>query len=196
MPTISSTRLPATSTSVVAKAPKFQEPKCDISLPPRLGRPPKTSDLIIKKGWDGKTPEAALKTVLSKLQKTKVHPSNVQFVNAQINSRFRDFSVALNNVFTPNSPNRLFIDGLKPAKVEVLASMTDSRAISYKLTDAAGAASYYTRDMGGRFVPLKDPPKFVIMSAELRLSKPGLIMQYPKWSAPALGGPLSTVVEL
>ncbi len=171
----------------------FQDPACDLSLPPRLGRPPTTRDLIIKKTWDGKTPQQAAKTIRDHLMKVKVWPGNEQIVTTMIDARVRDLAVALNNVFTPKTPNRQFIDGLKPTKVEVLASTT---AIVYRLTDKNNVQKCYTRDWSGRYVEMSAPPKFVVMSAELRLTPPGLKMSYPDWSAPALAGPLTTITEL
>jgi hypothetical protein len=84
-------------------------PTPNITLPPRLGRPPTAADLIIKRTFDGLTPDQAEKKIFTAL-KGPVLAENRALVDGTIKQRVRDMQVALNNVFTPGTPNRQFLD--------------------------------------------------------------------------------------
>jgi hypothetical protein len=174
---------------------QFKDINPDIRLPDNLGRPPKATDLIINRGFDGATTDQAVAAITKNLS-NPLAPQNAALVKQQATDRYRDFNVTLNNVFTANSPNRQWLDSLKPTAVSVQSTMSAMQPITYKVTTADGQSKYYARDWSGRFAETQ-PPKGVVMDAALRLSPtPGIIMTYPKWSNPALSqAQLSTVTE-
>lgn len=175
--------------------PAFKSPAPNITLPPNLNRPPKATDLIIKKGFDGLTPDAAVRKIRSALT-SKLAPQNVALVENTARERYRDFNVALNNAFTPNTPNRKFLEGQGPGRIFVLGTMSSLNPVVYGVsTPGAPGMKYYSRDWSGSFSELPKPPGQVVMSAQLRLDPPGIAMTYPKWTNNALSGPTGTVTE-
>lgn len=187
------------TTGVIGGKPKpvkFNKPLANITLPPNLGRPPRASDLIITKGFDGKTPQQAVDAILSSLQ-TPLAAQNKAMVTQTANDRFRDFNTAMNNCFTPNSPNNTFLKSLGDKQISLVGTMSMSQPTAYKAVDPkTGDTKYYARDWSGNFAELSKPPQNVVMEARLRLDPPGLAMTYPKWSSPSLSGPLSTITEM
>jgi hypothetical protein len=183
-----------TGTGIDPITKPLPKPTPDISLPPKLNRPPTTNDLIIKRTFDGKTPDVAEKTVLRGLQNA-VAPQNANFVNATIKQRVRDMQVALNNVFTKGTPNRQFLESKMPADISIIGSMSSSNAIVYKVTAKGGEPKYFSRGWAGQFVEMPKPPIQVVMEGKLTLDPMGLQMTYPQWENRALAGPLSTIIE-
>ncbi len=175
---------------------KFATPKPNITLPPNLGRPPRATDLIIKRGFDGITPDAAVRKITANLTNA-LAPQNRALVESTARDRHRDFNVALNNVFTPNTPNRQFLEGLNPTSIAVIGTMSAMTPVVYEVKSAGQLKpKFYARDWSGRFSEIPKPPGNVVMSARVRLEPPGLSMSYPKWTNPALSGPLTTITEL
>jgi hypothetical protein len=170
-------------------------PTPDISLPPRLNRPPTPNDLIIKKTFDGLTPQQAEAKVRTAF-KGSVAPQNEALVAGTVKQRVRDMQVALNNVFTPGTPNRRFLDSLQPAKINVLASLSSSNPIVYQVTKEGQPPKYYSKGWSGQFAELSKPPLQVVMNAELSLDPRGLRMKYPSWQNAGLAGPITTITEL
>lgn len=175
---------------------KFKEPQAVIELP-RLNRPPKATDLIIKKGFDGKTPDEAVATVVSKLA-TPLAPGNKKLVEDTAMRANRDFNVALNNVFSPGSPNNKFVAQFAGRTVSVLGTMSSMQPVVYKVEGRGMEPTrFYARDWSGNFSEMQKPPTQVVMEAKVRLSPPGIAMNYPQWSNKSLATyPLSTITEL
>lgn len=171
------------------RPPRYAEPKAQVTLPPNLGRPPKASDLVIKRGFDGKTPDQAVDTIRRRLT-SPVLPTREEFLLATARERHRDFTVALNNVFTPGSPNEVFLKSLGNVQITVLGQMSLVTPIVYKAVNpASGETKHYTRDWTGNFAPLTEPLLSVVMEARVRIDPPGLIMKYPSWSNRGLSHP-------
>ena len=91
-------RVPTVVPPTVTKL-KLLPLKAHITLPPKLGRPPTTADLIIKRTFDGLTPAAAAKEITRHFKGT-IAPQNKTLVSTTVDARVRDMQVALNNVFT------------------------------------------------------------------------------------------------
>lgn len=168
--------------------------KAQISLPPRLPHPPTAADLIITKTFDGLTPEAAAKKIKSSFRGA-IAPQNQRLVDTTVNERVRDLQVALNNVFTKGSPNRKFLEGQLPAEIAVLASLSPSSRVVYKLTPKGGEPQYFTKGWGGAIVPMQRPPLQVVAEARISLDPPGQRITYPRWENKALAGQITTITE-
>jgi hypothetical protein len=178
------------------RPPKFATPKANITLPPNLGRPPTTKDLIIKKGFDGKTQAQAVESIMKGLT-SKLDPRNEKFVRETAAVRFRDFNVAMSNSFVPNSPNNSLLKNLGNQQLSLLGTMSSLQPAVYKAVNPqTGVTKYYAKDWTGNYGELPKPPVNVVMEARLRLDPPGLVMSYPKWKNGALSGPTSTITEL
>lgn len=187
--------LPGTVVTPDVPGPAFKPPKPNITLPPNLNRPPKATDLIIKRGFDGLTPDAAVKKIRAALT-SPLAPQNAALVESTARERYRDLNVALNNVFTPNTPNRKFLEGLKPSTLRVIGTMSSLNPVVYAVTTrGTPGVKYYSRDWSGNFAELPKPPGQVVMSAAIRLEPPGIAMTYPKWKNSALSGPTGTITE-
>lgn len=196
--------LPTTpTTSTISGRPtpldpvKFSPPQALIELPKGLNRPPKATDLIIKKGFDGLPPERAVGNIVSKLT-TPLAPQNKKLVEDTALRTHRDFNVALNNVFTAGSPNNKFLAQFAGQNVSVLGTMSSMQPVVYKVEGRGMEPTrYFSRDWSGNFAEMQKPPGQVVMEAKVRLSPPGLSMSYPQWSNKALGSyPLTTITEL
>ncbi len=175
---------------------RLPPPNPDIELPPNLGRPPTANDLIIKRTFDGLTPEAAASKIKNALQGS-VAPQNQQLVDTTVTARVRDMQVALNNVFTPGTPNRKFLESKLPADIQLLGSMSGSNPVVYQITPTQprGAPQYYTKDWSGNFVQMPKPPIQVVMQAKVVLNPMGLKMDYPAWQNKGLAGQITTITE-
>lgn len=182
---------PAVIDPITKPLPK---PKPNITLPPKLGRPPTTADLIIKRTFDGLTPAAAENKVRFAFQGT-IAPENAKLVSTTISARVRDMQVALNNVFTKGTPNRAFLESKLPAEIQVLGSLSASTPICYQVTQRGQEPKYFTKNWSGGFVEMPKPPIQVVMKGKLTLEPMGLQMTYPKWQNKALAGPLTTITE-
>jgi hypothetical protein len=187
---VSPSTLPATSTGKLKLLPL----KANITLPKKLNRPPTSADLIINKTFDGLTPKAAAKQVTTQFKGT-IAPQNKNLVETTVTARVRDMQVALNNVFTKGTPNRRFLDSQQPAAIAVIASLSSSNAIVYKVTKPNEEAKYFTRDWSGGFVQMPQPPIQVVMEGRISLDPPALRMTYPEWQNKALGGQITTITE-
>lgn len=176
---------------------KFQPPQAVIELPKGLNRPPKATDLIITKGFDGLPPQRAVGNIVSKLT-SPLAPQNKKLVEDTALRAHRDFNVALNNVFTAGSPNNKFLAQFAGQNVSVLGTMSSMQPVVYKVEGRGMEPTrYFSRDWSGNFAELQKPPGQVVMEAKVRLSPPGLSMSYPQWSNKALGTyPLTTITEL
>jgi hypothetical protein len=171
------------------------EPTPDITLPKGLRRPPTANDLVIKRTFDGLTPEAAQKNIATALT-SPVAPQNKALVDGTITQRVRDMQTALNNVFTPGTPHHQFLASQQPATLHVIGSMSASSPVVYQVTKDGQPPKYYTRAWGqGGFTEMAKPPIQQVMKAEITLEPRGIKMQYPAWENKALAGPLSTVTE-
>lgn len=169
--------------------------KPDIRLPPKLNRPPTAADLIINKTFDGLTPKAAAKQITDRFH-GPIAPQNKNLVDTTVTARVRDMQVALNNVFTKGTPNRKFLDGLQPATVTVIGSLSSSNPIVYQVSRAGAEPKYFTKDWSGGFVQMQKPPGQVVMEARISLDPPAMRMNYPQWENKALAGQITTITEL
>ncbi len=176
------------------RPPKFEEPKCEIQVPPNLGRPPRITDLIIARAYDGLTQGEATEKVLSKLT-SSLAPQNKNFVSETIGRTFQTFNAVMGNSFLAGSPNNVFLKSLGNQQISLVGNM-QWESSSYKVVNPQdGSTTYYARDWTGNYAKI-DPPKFVVMEARLRLDPPGLIMSYPTWRHDALSGEFTTITEL
>lgn len=180
---------------VVRPTKPLPAPTPDISLPPNLRRPPTANDLIIKRTFDGLTPEAAANTIKAKLQGT-VAPQNQRLVDGTVSARVRDMQTALNNVFTPGTPNRQFLESKLPGTIHVIGSLSSTNPIVYEVTKPGEQPKYYGRGWSGSFVELPKPPGQVVMRGQVTLEPRGLRMQYPEWKNAGLAGQITTITEL
>jgi hypothetical protein len=194
---ISDVRVPsvaANTTTATAKL-KLLPIKPNITLPPKLGRPPTAADLIIKRTFDGITPLAAAKLIKAALT-GRVAAENKPLVDTTVDARVRDMQVALNNVFTKGTPNRQFLESQQPAHIAVLGSLSSSNPIVYKVTKPGNdEPKYFTKSWGGGFVEMPKPPIQVVMEGRISLDPPMLRMTYPAWTNKALAGKLTTITE-
>ena len=173
---------------------KLLPPRPDIRLPPKLGRPPTTNDLIIVRTFDGLTPQAAAGKISAAFQGT-IAPQNQNLVDTTINARVRDMQVALNNVFTPGTPNRKFLEGLLPGEITLLGSLSSSNPIVYQVTQPGQDPKFFTRNWSGGFTDMAKPPIQVVMEARINLEPRGLRMTYLPWANKGLAGPITTITE-
>ena len=191
---ISDIRGPVVNTRVTEPKLKLLPLKAQITLPPRLARPPTAADLIITKTFDGLTPEAAAKNITTAFRGT-IAPENQRLVDTTVNERVRDLQVALNNVFTKGTPNRRFLEGQMPAEISVLASLSQSNRVVYKLTPPGGEPQYFTKGWGGAFVAMPKPPVQVVAEARISLDPPAQRITYPAWENKALAGKITEIIE-
>jgi hypothetical protein len=182
--------------------PKVTEPKqkllplkAQITLPPRLSHPPTAADLIITKTFDGLTPEAAAKQIKNAFRGT-IAPENQRLVDTTVNERVRDLQVALNNVFTKGTPNQKFLASMQPAEVSVLASLSPSNRVVYKITRQNQEPQYFTKGWNGAMTPMAKPPVQVVAEARISLEPQGQRITYPQWENKGLSGPITTITEL
>lgn len=183
---------PHIPTPVPKRLPMLQP---DITLPPGLRRPPRPEDLIIKRTFDGLTPEAAAAKIRGN-HRGPIAPENEELVANTVAERVRDMQVALNNVFTPGSPHATFLNTLQPAEITVMGSLSRSTAVVYRVAQPGKEVKFYTRGWAGGFTTLPKPPIQVVMEGQLTLSPAGLRMEYPTWLNRALAGRIGYVEEL
>jgi hypothetical protein len=173
----------------------FQTPTPHITLSPGLNRPPNQRDLRIKRTFDGLSPTVARDKVLSRIT-NPIAKENLTLTQNQVDNRVRDMQAALNNVFTPGTPPRQFFESLQPTALVVHSTLSDSSPVYYEvLRKSESEPRFYARDWSGRLAEVARPKGPTIMSASIRLEPQGIAMVYPKWSMPALAGPLSTITE-
>lgn len=191
---ITDIRSPVVNPRITEPKLKLLPLKAQITLPRRLARPPTAADLIITKTFDGLTPEAAALTIKKSFRGT-IAPENQRLVDTTVNERVRDLQVALNNVFTKGTPNRRFLEGQQPAEISVLASLSNSSRVVYKLTPPGGAPQYFTKGWAGSFVPMQKPPVQVVAEARISLDPPAQRITYPAWENEALAGKITEIIE-
>lgn len=173
---------------------RLPPPTPDISLPKKLGHPPTAADLIIKRTFDGLTPQAAAQRITAAFRGT-IAPQNQRLVDTTVSARVRDMQVALNNVFTQGTPNRKFLEQQLPAAITVIGSLSSSNPIVYEVSRPGQAPKYFTKGWSGGFAELPKPPAQVVMRAQLSLEPMGLRMEYPQWQNRALAGTITTITE-
>lgn len=182
---------------VITRPPPFTRlppPTPDISLPKKLGRPPTAADLIINRTFDGLTPQAAAGRITAAFRGA-IAPQNQRLVDTTVSARVRDMQVALNNVFTPGTPNRKFLEQQLPAAITVIGSLSSSNPIVYEVSRPGQAPKYFTKGWAGGFAELPRPPAQVVMRGQLSLEPRGLRMEYPQWQNKALAGAITTITE-
>jgi hypothetical protein len=176
----------------------WMKPTYDIVIPDNLGRPPRTTDVTIKKGFDGRSPDQVVDLVKSNLDNA-LHPSNRGLIDRMVRDNHRSFTIAVSNMFVANSPPNRFVTQLAQRNV-VTVQMTMS-AVNPVVIMAKGPgperAKYYVKGPNGDYVQVPRPKYPVVAESKIRFSpEPSLTMDYPKWKTPALAGPLSTIEEL
>lgn len=195
--TTSTTSATTTSTTSTVTAPvRYKTPKFDVEIPDNLGRPPRSTDLIIRKGFDGLSPQEAAEKVAASLT-NPLAPQNKSLVVETAVRAHRDFTVAINNVFIPGSPEARFAEQHADRGVSVLSCMGSDGVVYKVAAKGADPARYYTRNWAGGFSEMQKPPYQVVLEAKVRVSPPGIAVEYPKWSNTALGTwPLTTITEM
>ncbi|MEW5741707.1 MAG: hypothetical protein AB1938_22500 [Myxococcota bacterium] len=192
------TGLPGVTPTVPSPAPPtilYKPPKATIELPPGLNRPPRATDLIIKKGFDGLSPDRAVTRIRNKLTNT-LAPQNRKLVEDTARRAHRDFNVALNNVFTPGSPNHRFLSQFAGRQVSVLGTMSTLNPVVYKVEGRGlEPTRFYSRDFSGNFAELQRPPTQVVIEAKVRLTPPGVAVEFPAWTNKALSQKQLTTIE-
>jgi hypothetical protein len=176
----------------------WMKPAYHIVIPDNLGRAPRTSDVQIKKGFDGKSPDEVVSLVRSKL-KGGIHPQNRTFVEKQIRENHRTFTIAVSNMFVAGSPPNRFV-GQLAARNAVTVQMTMSSVNPVIITALAPGQTtprHYARSTNGDWQQIPAHKYPVVAEAKIRLRpEPGLTMDYPRWAAPALKGVITTITEL
>lgn len=190
------------STDPVSPAPwrpsKWVKPTYEIVIPDNLGRPPRVTDVIIKKGFDGRSPDQVVDLVKRNLQ-TPLHASNKSFVDKTIRDNHRAFTIAVSNMFVPNNEASNFASlQARRGTVTVLSTMSAINPVIVRVQpNTGGAPQFFARGANGTYAPIPEPKYPVICEAKVRFRpEPGLAMQYPKWSASVLSGPTATITEL
>lgn len=176
----------------------WMKPAYDISIPDHLGRPPRVTDVTIKKGFDGLSPDEVTGKVKKNLKGT-LHPSNKTFVEKTIRENHRAFTMAISNMFVADSPPNRFV-GLLAARntVTVQGTMSSVNPVIIK-AQAPGQAEprYYAKGPGGDYVEIPAHKYPVVMESQIRFRpEPSLTVNYPVWRTPALAGPITTITEL
>ena len=177
---------------------RWMKPAYDITIPDNLGRPPRTTDVTVKSGFDGKTPAEVVDLVKGNLTNA-LHPSNVRLVEQSIKDNHKAFTMAVSNMFVANSPPNRFVSNLLQTNA-VTVQMTMS-SVNPVIIQARGPGtpglSWYGKGPNGDWVQIPKPKYPVVAQSQLRLAPaPGLTMEYKKWSTPALAGVLTTITEL
>ena len=170
--------------------PTFDAPTPHIVLPPNLGRPPTTDDLIITRTFDGLTPEEATRNIINGLR-TTVFPPNRDLVDVTAAQRTRDLQTILNNLFSP-TPVRDFFDQLGVAGVTVHMSMGGDATYEARV---GPEVRFYRRDWSGRFEQVSSPGGLKVIEAAVRFEPQGLRVSYPSWEHPGLAGPVTEIFE-
>jgi hypothetical protein len=173
-----------------------------MEIPDNLGRPPTSNDVQIARGYDGRLRAPALAMIRANIQ-NPVHVQNERFVSDSIAASYKAFNVGLSNLFIPGSPPRRFMDSLAPDSVEFLCTISTLNPTIVRY-EKDGRVGYLQRaPSGGGYVRadaslIKDDGEIrypVLLRAKVRFDKPGVQLEYPKWSATVLSAPTSTVTE-
>lgn len=184
------------------EAPGFDPPtQARMTVPSGLGRPPTAADVSVEAGFDGKTPTEVLALVRSRLMNT-VDRSNDRFVDQTITTLHKNFTIAVGNFYAQNSPHAAFARSLRALGAEKLTLLGTMSSVhpTILLSEApSGTKTYWTRGSSGRYESLPVVPKYpVVMRARLRIDGPqgqGVRLFYPAWSAKALTGPTTVIIE-
>jgi hypothetical protein len=176
----------------------WMKPAYDITIPDNLGRAPRTTDVTIKAGFDGRSPDQVVDLVRGNLTNALL-PANQRLVDQSIRDNHKAFTMAVSNMFVAGSPPNRFVTNLlqnSTVTVQMTLSSVQPVIIQAKGPGTPGL-SWYGKGPNGDWVQIPKPKYAVVAQSQVRLSPaPGLTMEYKKWSLPALAGPLSTITEL
>jgi hypothetical protein len=173
-----------------------------MEIPDNLGRPPTSNDVQVARGYDGRLRAPALAMIRANIQNA-VHPQNERFATDSIAATYKAFHIGLSNLFIVGSPPRNFMDSLAPDSIEFLGTISTLNPTIVRY-EKDGRVGYLQRaPSGGGYVradaslinqngELRYP---VLIRAKVRFDKPGVQMEYPKWSATVLTAPTGSVTE-
>lgn len=185
----------AASTDPTAAEQGFVTPSLELEVPPTPGRNPTMDDVIVKKGFDGRTPEEAVELVKARLT-NPLDRSNVRVVETTAKDTHKRFTIVVNNAFVPRNPTSVYIASrlAQRSRVTVVGVMSALHPV-YLRVDRPGAAPQYLERQGISYTPAAMPYK-IVMEAEVKLTPSLVKVTYPSWSMATLAGPTSTVEEL
>ncbi len=168
-------------------------PQMHFELPDNLGRAPNMDDLIVVRGFDGRTPDEARAAVLSAAL-APVARENEAFLAKTIDDTLKRFSVAVNNAFIPG-PTTEFLDRFPGGKVSIIGDLSWTKPVVYEVNYRRQPTQYFARDRSGEFVPV-DPPRTPVVRTPLQRTPPGVQVEYLPWRSDALSGKTGFVDEL
>jgi hypothetical protein len=176
----------------------WMKPAYDIVIPDNLGRPPRTTDVTIKRGFDNRTPDEVVSLVKRNL-KGGILQSNRAFVDRTIKENHRSFTIAVSNMFIAGSPPNRFIANLamrNSVSVQMTMSSVNPVIIS-ALAPGASTPRYFAKGPNGDYAEIPAHKYPVVAESRIRLKpEPGLTMEYPLWAHPPLKGVITTIEEL
>src|SRR5687767_214452 len=76
----------------------YRRPEFHMIVAETQGRPPTSSDVRIRLGFDGRNPAQALEQVLENAA-SPIHPHNQSFVTRTVQANHKAFTIAVNNAF-------------------------------------------------------------------------------------------------
>ncbi len=164
-----------------------------LEVPDNLGRPPTSNDVTVVKGFDGRTFEATLALVQGRLT-NHVHPQNERLVRDTVAISHKAFTIAVGNLFAPDSPPQRFVNSLGASQISVLGLMGQITPVAIEARYADGRVEYYQRKTLD-YERVEKPPQRLIMRTRISLEPAGVAVYYPAWSLTVLKQPTTTVIE-
>lgn len=162
----------------------FRTPRVALHVPEGLGRAPRSTDVVVDRGFDGRTPAKASARIRGQLT-SPVAPENEALVQEAGTLAYTAFTIAVNNVLVPNSPMRAALEKVGAGnEVTVLGQMgPGSDQVVYRVPDEAGGPPrHYIRDWTGNLAPFSRKFGNVVLEGTVRFEPPGVAVAYPAWS--------------
>lgn len=182
---------------VIPRPPRPQAPPAYVTpafaMKTKGGWQPTSNDVRILKGFDQRSPEASVALVKQQLG-NPLAPQNVRFLDENILSTHKAFTISVNNCFIPNSPHDQLLANLGANEAVVLGSLTQTAPAVLQVSVPGEAdPRYYVKTPNG--FDLTTKPAFVVYEGYVRRAPPGVEMRTVPWKSPALAGPTGTVTE-
>lgn len=195
----------STSSTTAAKAPKpiqvskvFVAPTFEMSIPDNLGRPPTSNDVIIKKGFDGRSVDQFVDVVRGQFKPSasgkKLDPANDRLVRDTLSNTFKAFTIGVNNAYNPKSPISQLAARYPGAKLTVLGTMSQVNPYVVRIDRLNQPPLLFTKSASG-FTPIATNPYQVVVQAEIQtMPTNGIRMGYPVWQAKNLEAPAGATI--
>ena len=176
----------------------FVVPAFEMQVPDRLLHPPTMNDVVVRKGFDGRTPDEALEQVLQNLG-NPLDPQNRSFVERTILHTHKVFTLSVNNALTVGGPLRPQLERMAQAgaQVTVVGTMSAEHPVVYEVSHPNQEPQRFVTGPGGTLQRLSAGELIApaILRADLHFRPDGVRIQYPLWNAPVLAAPTGTVTE-